>query len=167
MGFPGQNTQHQLQLIIQFLGTPHAEELRKNPNGKCRKFIESLPAMERTPFEETFPNASGEALDFVRNTLHFDPDKRLRVQQALQHVYLSQLYCPEDEPTRPPLDTSEFEFQRRKVTIRALREELFLEALQYHPEKLQLYLQEQMQSGERYDIADYRLLDPGESQYSS
>jgi mitogen-activated protein kinase 1/3/mitogen-activated protein kinase 6 len=165
--FPGHNTQHQLQLIINFLGTPHSEELRKIPNDKCRKFIESLPVEQGRKFEEAFQKASGPAIDFLHKTLQFDPDKRVTVQQALQHSYLSQLYCPEDEPTRPPLDTSDFEFERRKITIKALREELFLEAMQYYPDKLQRYLEEQMQSGQRYNIGDYRLLAPGESQYSS
>ena len=36
---------------------------------------------------------------------------------------LAQLYCPDDEPTRQPLDTSDFEFERRKINTRALREE--------------------------------------------
>ena len=29
----------------------------------------------------------------------------------------------EDEPVRGPLDTSDFEFERRKINIKALREE--------------------------------------------
>jgi serine/threonine protein kinase len=165
--FPGHNTQHQLQLIINFLGTPHGEELRKIPNDKCRKFIESLPAAQGRKFEEAFPNASGSAIEFLHKTLRFDPDKRVTVEQALQLPYLSQLFCPEDEPTRPPLDTSDFEFERRKITSEALREELFLEAMQYYPDKLQRYLEEQMQGPTRYNIGNYRLLTPGESQYSS
>jgi mitogen-activated protein kinase 1/3 len=165
--FPGHNTQHQLQLIINFLGTPLSDELRKIPNDKCRKFIESLPAVQGRKLEEAFPKASGPAIEFLHKTLHFDPEKRVTVERALQLSYLSQLYCPEDEPVRTPLDTSDFEFERRKITMKALREELFLESLQYYPDKLQRYLEEQRQSGERYNIGDYRLLAPGESQYSS
>ena len=33
-----------------------------------------------------------------------------------------QLQAPQDEPVRGPLDTSDFEFERRKINIRALRE---------------------------------------------
>jgi len=165
--FPGHSTQHQLQLIISFLGTPKHEELRKIPNDKCRKFIESLPAAEGRPFEEVFREASPAAVDFLYRTLQFDPDKRVTINQALQHAYLAQLSCPEDEPIRPPLDTSDFEFERRKITIKALREELFLEAMRYYPEKWEAYLEEQRLLGNMYNIADYRLLGPGETQYSS
>eukprot|EP00416_Gambierdiscus_australes_P028012 CAMPEP_0171066238 /NCGR_PEP_ID=MMETSP0766_2-20121228/7303_1 /TAXON_ID=439317 /ORGANISM="Gambierdiscus australes, Strain CAWD 149" /LENGTH=403 /DNA_ID=CAMNT_0011522395 /DNA_START=72 /DNA_END=1283 /DNA_ORIENTATION=+ len=165
--FPGHNTQHQLQLIITFLGTPRSEELRKIPNDKCRKFIESLPPSTGRPFEEVFREALPAAVNFLHKTLQFDPDKRSTVAEALQHSYLAQLYCPEDEPIRVPLDTSDFEFERRKINIKALREELFLEVMHYYPEKRELYLQEQNALGQMYDIANYRLLAPGESQYSS
>ena len=73
----------------------------------------------------------------------------------------------QDEPVRTPLDTSDFEFERRKITITALREEIFLEAMRYYPDKWQQYLEEQRDLGNMYSIADYRLLAPGEAQYSS
>merc|ERR1712226_1515840 len=41
--FPGKNTQHQLQLVIGCLGTPEKDVLRKIPDEKCIKFLESLP----------------------------------------------------------------------------------------------------------------------------
>ena len=45
--------------------------------------------------------------------LIFDPRKRISVEEALQHPYLEELYCPEDEPTREPIDPIEFEFGRK------------------------------------------------------
>lgn len=165
--FAGQNTQHQLQLIIGFTGSPAAEELLKIPNDKCRKFIESLPAATGRQVKEIVGEASPAAVDFLYRTLQFDPDKRVKVDVALAHGYLAMLSCPEDEPIRAPLETSDFEFERRKITIKALREELFLEAMRYYPGTWQQYIQEQSQTGDMYNIADYRLLAPGESQYSS
>merc|ERR1712061_887842 len=108
--FPGQNTQRQLQLIINFLGTPLSEELCKIPNQKCRRFIESIPHSQRNRFEDTFKTASPPAIDFLNKPLLFDPDKRVTVAEGLQEPYLAQLHCPEDEPTREPLDTTDFEF---------------------------------------------------------
>merc|ERR1719499_1595113 len=54
--FPGVNTQHQLDLIIGLLGSPEANELMKIPNGKCRKFIKSLPKTPGKAFAEVFPD---------------------------------------------------------------------------------------------------------------
>lgn len=165
--FPGHNTQHQLQSIINFVGKPSPEELNKIKNEKCRRFIESLPPAPGLNLEDAFPEVAPSALEFLSATLRFDPEQRVSVPEALTLSYVSQLYCPEDEPVRGPLDTSDFEFERRKINIRALREELWLEVLQYYPEKQAIYLQQQSQSSERYNVSSYRLLRPGEPQYSS
>jgi serine/threonine protein kinase len=165
--YPGHNTQHQLQLIITFTGTPESEEVLKISNDKCRRFINSLPPTAGRLVEESFPEASPTAVGFLHMTLQFDPAKRIKVTAALEHQYLEALSCPDDEPSRPPLDTSDFEFERRKITIKALREELFLEALRYYPEKWEQHLHELQENGSMHNIADYRLLAPGETQYSS
>lgn len=165
--FPGHNTQHQLQSIISFLGKPTAEELKKIKNEKCRRFIESLPASTGKPMQEVFKEAKPSALEFLAHTLHFDPEMRVPVTEALKLSYVAQLYCPEDEPEREPLDTSDFEFERRKINIKALREELWQEVLHYYPDKRDQYLRQQQAGGQSYDVSNYRLLAPGEPQYSS
>lgn len=157
---PGHNTQHQLQLIIQLLGTPGPAELEKIPNDKCRNFIKTLPSCKGKRMEEVYPDASQEALKLLTVALSFDPVKRGVVEDALQSPYLAQLHCPEDEPVRNKLDCSDFEFERRKITDEALRDEIFAECLCYHP-KIQGQYQAKLK-----DIKNFRLLEPGESQYS-
>lgn len=158
--FPGHNTQHQLQLIITLLGSPSSADLQRIPHDKCRKFLEALPQTRGKPLETVFEKASPVALDFLFKMLHFDPTTRIDVKQALAHEYLSQLHCPEDEPVRAALDPNDFEFERRKINVNALREELFVETLAYYPELVSKY-------PSRFDITEFRLLEPGESQYSS
>jgi serine/threonine protein kinase len=166
--YPGHNTQHQLDLIIGLLGSPDGEELMKISNEKCRKFIKSLPKTEATKFPKVFAAQSEVAQDFLAKTLRWDPESRMTIEEAIEHPYLEKLQCPEDEPTREPLDTSDFEFERRKITSAALREEIFRETLHYYPGLLEEFDQEQMQNGlGHYSISQYRLLVPGESQYSS
>jgi mitogen-activated protein kinase 1/3/mitogen-activated protein kinase 6 len=164
--FPGKNTQHQLQLVISCLGNPEKDVLRRIPNEKCRKFIESFQSTTGKPLEEVVPT-SGEALDLLKKTLRFNPDKRVTVEQALQTPYLAQLHCPEDEPSRTPCEIGDFEFERRKIDMDALRQEIFLEALRYHPVKRDRYFQEHIASGTMFNICEYRLLESGESQYTS
>eukprot|EP00929_Paragymnodinium_shiwhaense_P003976 TRINITY_DN104685_c0_g1_i1.p1 TRINITY_DN104685_c0_g1~~TRINITY_DN104685_c0_g1_i1.p1 ORF type:complete len:402 (+),score=65.12 TRINITY_DN104685_c0_g1_i1:131-1336(+) len=165
--FPGKNTQHQLQLVISCLGTPEKEVLKKIPNEKCRKFIENLPASNGRPFEEAVSTASPEALDVLRKSLVYNPEKRITAEQTLEHPYLALLHCAEDEPARVRLDPSDFEFERRKIDMDSLREEIFLEALSYNPQRREQYHQECQAKGKSYNIQGFRLLAPGESQYSS
>jgi len=99
--------------------------------------------------------------------LRFNPDKRITVEQALRNPYLAQLHCPEDEPCRAPLDPSDFEFERRKIDIEALRQEIFMETLSYFPEKRAQYYADEARSGTVFSVLNFRLLAPGESQYTS
>lgn len=162
--YPGHNTQHQLDLIIGILGSPESDELMKIPNEKCRKFIRALPRTPGKPFSEAFTDMSLEAQELLAKMLRWDPEARISVSDAIQEPYFDRLHCPEDEPTRDPLDTSDFEFERRKVTAAALREEIFRESLFYYPDLLEQFDKE---NGSPCDITQYRLLVPGETQYSS
>jgi len=164
--FPGKNTQNQLQLVIGCLGTPGKKVLSKIPNEKCRKFIESLPAASARPLTEAVASASGDTLDLLNKMLRLSPDERVDVGQALGSAYLSPLHCPEDEPTRTPLEFADFEFERRKIDLDVIREEVFLEALRYHSDKHNIYVEEQARNGNAHDILRCRLLEPGESQYT-
>ncbi|CAE7386184.1 MPK14 [Symbiodinium necroappetens] len=166
--FPGQSTQNQLDMIIDLLGSPDSQELMKIPNEKCRKFIKSLPVHATKSFPEVFKSMPEPAVDILRKMLRWDPLSRLSVEEAIAHPYLDKLHCPEDEPTREPLDTTDFEFERRKITLPALREEIFREALEHFPEVKERFDQEIRSGNEKpHDILQYRLLLPGESQYSS
>merc|ERR1712038_51996 len=102
-------------------GAPDKEALRKIPHERCRSFIESQSQTTQggRTLAEAVQSASRDALDLINRTLRFSPDKRCTVGQALEHKYLTQLHCPDDEPTRGPLDSADFEFERRKVDMNA------------------------------------------------
>eukprot|EP00746_Dinoflagellata_sp_MGD_P030836 gnl/MRDRNA2_/MRDRNA2_173236_c0_seq1.p1 gnl/MRDRNA2_/MRDRNA2_173236_c0~~gnl/MRDRNA2_/MRDRNA2_173236_c0_seq1.p1 ORF type:complete len:331 (+),score=50.84 gnl/MRDRNA2_/MRDRNA2_173236_c0_seq1:106-993(+) len=157
--FRGQSTVHQLQLIFALLGTPSDEAILRIPNEKCQHFIRDMQPQEAKPLSQAFPTAGADDIDLLSGLLEFDPSRRLRVDEAIAHAAMSDLYTPDDEPVRSPLVTSDFEFERRKITEEAMREELFLEALEYHPER------EKFMAEYTYNIFDFRLLEPGESQF--
>lgn len=164
---PGTNTQHQLDLIIGLLGSPDDNELLKIPNEKCRKFIRSLPVAHGKQFGSVFSTMTPEAQDLLAKFMHWDPDSRISVYGAIKEPYMVKWHCEEDEPIRAPLDTSSFEFERRKINVGVLREEIFRECLFYFPmlqEEFKLELQER---GSTYNIESYRLLIRGESLGSS
>lgn len=165
--FPGRNTQHQLQLIIDCLGNPEKDVLQRIPNEKCKTFIESLPASSARQLSADVPNACAAALDILAQLLHFNPEHRPIAEKCLEHKYIELLHCPEDEPLTVPLKVTDFEFERRKIDIEALREEIYQEALSYKPEAHKNYLAEQSKKGQAYDIEIFRMLNPGESQYTS
>ncbi|CAE7506635.1 erkA [Symbiodinium sp. CCMP2456] len=167
--FPGKCVQHQLTLIVQGLG-PGKEESSlswiKQP--ELREFVESLtPSVDREAFCDALGPISPMAMELLDALLQFDPGQRISAEQALTWTYFgdlagTDLRCPEDEPVSAPIELGDFEFLRRKIDLPALREEMFLEALHYHPELKQRYLREQSLMGTMHEIGKYDLLTLGE-----
>jgi mitogen-activated protein kinase 1/3 len=109
--FPGRDYSHQLDLILDVIGTPTLEEFYGITSRRSRDYIRSLPIRKRRPFTALFPQASVEAIDFLNKTLvslaiirllccgfimnpppfcqTFDPKKRLTADEALGHPYLN------------------------------------------------------------------------------
>jgi len=152
--FPGKNTRDQLQLVISSLGLPDRQAVARIPNERCRAFIDALPATGGRPLEEVVPGASPEAL-------------AIPVGEAIALPYLHELHCPEDEPEREPLELAGFEFERRRIDMQAMREEIFAEALRFHPQHGQQWIEEQALRGASQSIMRLPLLAPGEAQNSS
>ncbi|KAH7931132.1 CMGC MAPK protein kinase [Leucogyrophana mollusca] len=111
--FPGRDYGHQLDLILDVIGTPTLAEFYSITSRRSRDYIRALPIRKRKNFSSLFPKASPDAIDFLQKTLTFDQKRRLTVDEALQHPYLSAYHDPEDEPIVASLDPDYFDFDRR------------------------------------------------------
>lgn len=131
--FPGRDYGHQLDLILDVIGTPTLEEFYGITSRRSRDYIRALPIKKRRSFTALFPKASPEALDFLAKTLTFDPKKRLTVDQALEHPYLSAYHDPEDEPAVSSLDSEYFEFDYLDLNKDELKELLYAEVKSFVP----------------------------------
>lgn len=115
--FPGRDYSHQLDLILDVIGTPTLDEYYSITSRRSREYIRALPIRKRRPFTALFPKASEDAIDFLQRTLTFDPKKRITVEQALEHPYLAAYHDPEDEPTCAILDPDYFAFDTYKDAL--------------------------------------------------
>lgn len=95
---------------------------------------------ETISFSQKFPNADPLALDLLQRLLAFDPKDRPTAEQALAHPYFKGLAKVEREPSCQPITKMEFEFERRRVTKEDIRELIFREILEYHPQLLKDYI---------------------------
>lgn len=101
--FPGRDYHDQLNRILNTLGTPSLYDFYAISSRRSREYIRSLPFRKRRPFQELFPNASAEAIDFLEKTLTFSPKKRATVDELLAHPYLAAYHDETDEPTCDPM----------------------------------------------------------------
>ncbi|CAN1297187.1 Mitogen-activated protein kinase 9 [Linum perenne] len=78
-------------------------------------------------------------LELITDLLGTPPPES--VARALADPYFDGLANLENEPSRQPISKLEFEFERRRLTRDGVRELIYREILEYHPEMLNEYLQ--------------------------
>ncbi|XP_047158838.1 mitogen-activated protein kinase 9-like isoform X2 [Vigna umbellata] len=138
--FPGKNVVHQLDLITDLLGTPPTETISKIRNEKARRYLGSMRKKQPIPFTKKFPNVDPLGLHLLERLLAFDPKDRPAAEEALSDPYFNGLANVDREPSTQPISKLEFEFERRKLTKDDVRELIYREILEYHPQMLQEYL---------------------------
>ncbi|KAK3442618.1 hypothetical protein EUGRSUZ_B02905 [Eucalyptus grandis] len=139
--FPGKNVVHQLDLITDLLGTPSYESIARIRNEKARRYLTSLKKKPPVPFSQKFPDSDPLALRLLERLLAFDPEDRISAEEALADPYFQGLANVDCEPSTKHIPKLEFEFERRKLTKDDVRELIYREILEYHPQMLKEYLQ--------------------------
>ncbi|CAK62258.1 unnamed protein product (macronuclear) [Paramecium tetraurelia] len=129
---PGMDTKNQIELTFEVIGTPSEQELNMIPKEKYRTIAKGLPKRPGKDFNKLFPNASNLAIDLLKSLLTFDAKKRITVEDALKHPYLSALHCPDDEPIAVPVQRIDFEFEEYNMTLQQLKDCIYEEILVYH-----------------------------------
>eukprot|EP00891_Asterochloris_glomerata_P007129 jgi/Astpho2/7129/fgenesh1_pm.00111_%23_1_t len=130
--FPGKDYIDQLKLIIKTLGSPTEQDLSFISSSKARQYIQALPAAHRVQFKQVFPDANPHAIDLLARMLQFDPRKRITVEEALQHPYLTQLHDPSAEPAAPQAFV--YDVEEDKLDEAGVRAAVWAEMLWYHPD---------------------------------
>ncbi|XP_019435229.1 PREDICTED: mitogen-activated protein kinase 20-like [Lupinus angustifolius] len=138
--FPGKNVVHQLDLMTDLLGTPSLDTISRVRNDKARRYLTSMRKKQPVPFAQKFPNADPLALQLLERLLAFDPKDRPTAEEALADPYFKGLSRVEREPSCQPITKMEFEFERRRVTKEEIRELIFREILEFHPQLLKDYI---------------------------
>ncbi|XP_006654845.1 mitogen-activated protein kinase 9 [Oryza brachyantha] len=132
--FPGKNVVHQLDLMTDLLGTPSMDTISRVRNEKARRYLSSMRKKEPVPFSQKFPNADPLALKLLQRLLAFDPKDRPTAEEALTDPYFKALSKADREPSCQPIRKVEFEFEQRKLSKEDIRELIFQEILEYHPQ---------------------------------
>ncbi|KAJ7521207.1 hypothetical protein O6H91_19G042500 [Diphasiastrum complanatum] len=138
--FPGKNVVHQLDLMTDLLGSPSVETIARVRNEKAKRYLGSMRKKPPVPFVQKFPNADPLALRLLERLLAFDPRDRPSAEEALADPYFRGLSNIEKEPLAQPITKIEFEFERRRINKDDVRELIYREILEYHPQMLKEYL---------------------------
>ena len=129
--FPGRDYIHQLKLVTDTIGTPSSEDIQYINSARARRYIESLPPKAKVEMGTLFPAASEVLRDLLDRMLIFDPRRRITVEEALEHPYLTSLHDPEDEPTCASVFY--FPFEHQEPNAQQLRQLILEEFYVYYP----------------------------------
>ncbi|MBA0605171.1 hypothetical protein Godav_017775 [Gossypium davidsonii] len=124
--FPGRDHVHQLRLITELIGSPNDSSREFLRSDKSRRYVRQLPQYPRQNFSVRFPNMSPGAVDLLEKMLIFDPHRRITVDEALCHPYLSPLHDINEEPVCPrPFS---FDFEQPSFTEENIKELIYRES---------------------------------------
>ncbi|KAI3422713.1 Mitogen-activated protein kinase [Psidium guajava] len=130
--FPGKDYVHQLRLITELIGSPDDASLGFLRSNNARRYVRQLPQYRKQQFPMRFPNMSPAATDLLEKMLVFDPNKRITVDEALCHPYLSSLHDANDEPVCPrPFN---FDFEHPSCTEEHIKELIWIESVKFNPD---------------------------------
>lgn len=121
--FKGKDYVDQLNKVLDVLGTPDENVIKKIGSEKAQAYVRSLPRKRRIPFKKILPAADLQALNLLAKMLAFDPGDRITVLEALEHPWLAAYHDISDEPECP----TTFEKWRKIEELQTLDE--FREAL--------------------------------------
>lgn len=137
---PGTDSENQLELIIDMMGLPDKETIKKFWGSKTPDFLKkSKPTgSDDTPeFKKRFKDVEAVSLDLLKKMLMFNPSERISIDEAIGHKFFHDLHWEEDEPTTNPVDAYDFDFEKYDLSIEELKEEILEEIKLYHSSKAQ------------------------------
>ncbi|KAL5229892.1 hypothetical protein ABZP36_028668 [Zizania latifolia] len=130
--FPGRDYIQQLKLITELIGSPDDSSLGFLRSDNARRYMKQLPQYPRQDFRLRFRNMSSGAVDLLERMLVFDPSRRITVDEALHHPYLSSLHDINEEPTCPA--PFSFDFEQPSFTEEHIKELIWRESLAFNPD---------------------------------
>lgn len=132
--FPGKHYLDQLNHILGILGSPSNEDLSCIRNEKARSYLQSLPFKPKIPWTRLYPNAHAQALDLLEKMLSFNPQLRIKVEDALAHPYFEQYYDPQDEPIAQ--EPFKFDMELDDLPKEELKQLIYEETSSFKPRPL-------------------------------
>ena len=124
----------QLLVIIDALGQLAPDDLEFIKDQNVLDFIKTLPAHTKpADFTDKYPAAGKEALDLLKKMLTFNPAKRIKVEECLEHPYFTQFRIKSTE-TKAVAPVS-FDFENEDELSEKMLRSLFVEELEYYRNK--------------------------------
>mmetsp|Transcript_1878 Transcript_1878/g.4043 ORF Transcript_1878/g.4043 Transcript_1878/m.4043 type:complete len:422 (+) Transcript_1878:3912-5177(+) len=130
-GYP--SSEHdQINMIFDVLGTPSEEDLSFLSDTKALRYIRAFPHKEPKSLALLFRGATNEEIDLLCKMLVFNPNKRITINEILEHSY----FAPVRQPAREFLAEAPADFifdHETDLTIARMKELFRQEIINFSP----------------------------------
>ena len=131
-GFPNEKSD-QLAVIFDVIGTPSEEDIQFITDENALLYLKSLKHRPKKDLQAKFPGSPADAVDLLGKMLIFDPAKRIKVGEALEHKFFEDIRDPKKEVEAE--FNLEFEFENEEnLTIEKLRN-YFIQVIRSYQKK--------------------------------
>eukprot|EP00465_Bigelowiella_longifila_P000688 CAMPEP_0185280744 /NCGR_PEP_ID=MMETSP1359-20130426/66324_1 /TAXON_ID=552665 /ORGANISM="Bigelowiella longifila, Strain CCMP242" /LENGTH=411 /DNA_ID=CAMNT_0027876081 /DNA_START=1133 /DNA_END=2370 /DNA_ORIENTATION=+ len=129
--FPGNDYIQQMNLIFDVVGTPTKEDTDFITNPKALQYIRGMEKKDPVPLKKMYPDANPTAVDLMSRMLTFNPNKRISVNDALDHNYFKSLRLKDTEvECELPFN---FDFEKMKLTSENVQKCMLEEIALFRP----------------------------------
>lgn len=131
-GFPNEKSD-QLSVIFDVIGTPSEDDIDFITDENALLYLKSLKERPKKNLQQKFPGSPPEAIDLLGKMLIFNPSKRIKVNEALEHPFFSDIRDPKKEEEAE--FNLEFEFEgEENLNIQKLRN-YFIQVIRSYNDK--------------------------------
>ncbi|KAM3147069.1 Protein kinase domain [Paramecium bursaria] len=114
---------NQIEKVIELIGRPKPEDLEIISAPMAQSVLDNIQMQKEKSFAGFFPNASPDAVEFIRQCLDWNPHKRINVEQALRHPLMKEFANTEDEKTLKNIIKVPFN-DNKKFSIKDYRDKI-------------------------------------------
>lgn len=125
-GFPNEK-RDQLNVIFDIIGSPSDEDIECISDKNGILYLKSLKKRQKINFKNKFPGSSDDALDLLEKMLLFNPQKRIKLNECLNHPFFGDIRDIKKE--KEANFSLEFEFEKEEILTFDRLRELFLKVI--------------------------------------